>query len=150
MRATLSYVLPLAAAALLAATPAAAQRAASQRAAARPVAPDLATAGTVRPVATYQLRSTHTTRLPEHITVADSAGGLVAHYRLPGDRTTYPMLVVVMGSDLVLQGETPAGILTLELFDANDSREASARPAAAQGRWHVDAQHGVLQSRPGR
>ena len=144
MRATLPNVLPLAAAALLAATPAAAQRAVSARA----VAPEVAAASIVRPVATYQLRSTRSARLPERITVADSAGALVAHYRLPGDRKEYPMLVVVMGPDLVLQGETPAGILTLELLDANTSGETPTR--AAQGRWHVDAQHGTLQGRAAR
>ena len=144
MRATLSHVLPLLAAALLAASPAAAQRAASSRA----IAPDVATAGAVRTVATWQLLSpTRTSRLPERITVADSSGGLVAHYRLPGDRTAYPMLVVVMGADLVLQGDTPAGLLTLELIDANGSRDASTRATAAQGRWHVDAQHGTLRTR---
>lgn len=144
MRATLSNLLPLAATALLAA----ASPAAAQRAAARPIAPDLATAGTVRPVATYQLLApTRTSRLPERITVADSAGGLVAHFRLPGDRTAYPMLVVVMGSDLVLQGETPAGVLTLELFDANDPRDAATRGTTPTGRWHVDAQQGTLRAR---
>ena len=138
MRATFTNVLPLAAA------PAAAQRAASPRA----VAPVVPAVGNVRPVATYTLSSTsRTTRLPEHITVADSAGALVAYYRLPGDRSAYPMLVVVMGSDLVLQGDTPAGILTLELFDANDSRDAATRGTAPQGRWHVDAQQGTLRAR---
>jgi hypothetical protein len=145
MRATFPNVLPLVAAALLAATPAAAQRAVS----ARVIAPDLAAAGNVRPVATYQL-STRSSRLPERITVADSAGGLVASFRLPGDRTAYPMLVVVMGSDLVLQGETPAGILTLELFDANASTEAPTRAGAPKGRWHVDAQQGDLLGRAAR
>jgi hypothetical protein len=144
MRATFPNVLPLAAAALFAATPAAAQRAASPRA----VAPVVPAAGAVRPVATYTLSSTsRSTRLPEHITVADSAGGLVAYYRLPGDRTAYPMLVTVMGTDLVLQGDTPAGILTLELFEANDSREATAPATAPRGRWHVDAQQGTLRVR---
>lgn len=147
MRATLSNVLPLLTAALLAASPAAAQRAVSARA----IAPDVAAAAAVRPVATYQLLApTRTARLPEHITVADSAGALVAHFRLAGDRTAYPMLVVVMGSDLILQGETPAGILTLELVDANDPRTTAARGTTPQGRWHVDAQQGVLLARAGR
>jgi hypothetical protein len=144
MRATFPNVLPLVAAALLAATPAAAQRVTPSRA----VAPVVPAAGNVRPVATYTLSSTsRATRLPEHITVADSAGGLVAYYRMPGDRTAYPMLVVVMGTDLVLQGDTPAGILTLELFEANDPRDAATRGTVPQGRWHVDAQQGTLRAR---
>jgi hypothetical protein len=144
MRATIKTFLPIAAAAFVAAAaPAAAQRVATQRA----VAPDVAIAGRVRTVATYRLVATGDRNLPDHITVADSAGGLVAYYRLANDPTSYPMLVVVMGADIVLQGETPAGVLTLELFDANDPRQGAATAGTARGRWHVDGRQGELQGR---
>jgi hypothetical protein len=143
MRATLSTVFSLTAAALIAATPAVAQRAN----AARTVAPVVAPAGAIRTVASYAIVATGDRNLPSRITVAESAGGLVASYRLPGDRTAHPMMVVVMGSDIVLQAETPAGLLTLELFDANDPRDGVAARGTAQGRWHLDGKQGELQGR---
>ena len=139
-RVMLSNIVPVLAAAVTLATPAAAQRAAARQT----IVPEVAPVVRVRPVATYDLVETGDRRLPTRITVADSAGTLVASYRLPGDRTAYPMLVVVMGSDLVLQGETDAGVLTLELYGANG---AGVEQGGVRGRWHLDGREGELGGR---
>jgi hypothetical protein len=143
MRATLPIILSFTAAALIGATPAVAQRANVSRS----IAPVVAPAGAVRTVASYDVVAAGDRNLPSRITVADSAGGLVAFYRLPGERTLHPMMVVVMGSDIVLQAETPAGLLTLELFDANDPRDGVATRGTPRGRWHLDGKQGELQGR---
>ena len=147
MRSTFVIALSLAAASLASAPAANAQRAV----AARTVAPEVAPAAAVRPVATYRLLASANDRtLPEHITVSDSAGALVASYRLANDNTTYPMLVVALGTDLVLQGETRAGVLTLEIFDGNTSPDATPKDATTTGRWHLAGRQGELRTRATR
>jgi hypothetical protein len=53
------------------------------------------------------------------------------------------MMVEVLGSDLVLKGETPSGVLTLVLYDENDSRHADS----LVGRWTVGTRQGELRGR---
>lgn len=83
--------------------------------------------------------------LPVRVTVADSSGTLVARYRADraaGERT---MAVTVMQTDLVLQAETPSGLLTLVLERQND-----APGGALTGRWSLGADGGVLRARSAR
>jgi hypothetical protein len=102
-----------------------------------------AASGDLRPLTTYRFPARPAAGLPARVTVADSAGRLVASYRLPGDAASHPMLVTVLGADLVLEGRTPAGVLTLRLFDQNGA--ASADEVA--GRWALGAAGGELRAR---
>ena len=77
------------------------------------------------------------------MTVADSLGALVASFRLPGEPTARPMLVTVLDTDLVLQGETPSGVLTLQLYRQNDSDTTDA----VAGRWWLGDREGELRER---
>jgi hypothetical protein len=145
MRPTLSLVLPLAAAALTAAArPAAAQQAALSdhaRAAAQyvPVAAP-------RALASYRFVSPRVAGLPYQVALADSAGSIVASYRLPGDRASRPMVVTAFETDLVLQGETPAGVLTIQLYRANDPGAGRA----VDGHWWLGSRQGTLHGRGAR
>jgi len=154
MRAMRSLVSPLAAAVFSAAfstavvRPAAAQHTATPGTTARPVIQNAATTvkPAVRTVAVYRFAGTRDAGIPAEVTVADSAGRLVASYRLPGARTARPMEVAVLDTDpgdLVLDGETPSGQLTLQLYGQND-------PAAAgsvAGRWWLGGLQGALRGR---
>jgi hypothetical protein len=53
------------------------------------------------------------------------------------------MVVTVLDTDLVLQGETPSGVLTLQLFGQNDA----ATTDAVAGRWWLGEQKGELRGR---
>ena len=75
-----------------------------------------------RQLVIYRFARAHGAIMPTQVIVADSAGQLVATFRLAGSNSERPMQVEVLGSDLVLQGETPSGVLTLVLHDQNDSR----------------------------
>lgn len=103
-----------------------------------------ATAGgaTVRPVALYRFATPIEAGLPTQVTIADSAGALVASYRLAGDRAVRPLTVAVLDADLVLQGEAPAGLLTLVLERQND-----VPAGAVAGRWALGARQGALRGR---
>jgi hypothetical protein len=149
MRTTLSLLSPLAAAVLSAAavTPAAAQHAAAPEHA-RPVVRHAADSvdASLRPVASYRFAASRPLGLPAQVTVADSAGGLVASYRMPGDRGPRPMLVNVLDTDLVLQGDTPSGVLTLQLYRQNDPGAAGA----VFGKWWLGSRQGELRGRDDR
>lgn len=123
----------LAAAALAAALFAPAARAAAQAAPA------------LTPVAVFRFSAPRGADLPAEVTVADSAGTLVGRYRLAGARAVRPLAVEVLGDDLILQDETPAGLLTLRLAGQNDP--AAAPAGAALGEWFLGARHGVLARR---
>jgi hypothetical protein len=136
-------ILPILAAAALgavAASPVAAQQAAATNLA-RPIVPK---APAPRLLATYRVTAERDGAMPAVVTVADSAGALVASYRLPGARDAQPMEVFVMDADLVLQGETPSGLLTLQLAGLNEA-EAGRR---ISGRWWLGRQSGALTVRP--
>lgn len=81
--------------------------------------------------------------LPSTITVADSAGTLVASARVAGAREPIPMLVHVIESDLVLEAATPDGILTVVL----DKQADGAVTSAAAGRWALGKLEGNLRTR---
>jgi hypothetical protein len=129
----------LATAALLAAAapPARAQAAAVAVPVYRAVAP-----AAVRPLAVYRFTTSRVAGLPAEVTVADSAGQLVASYRLPGDRADQPMLALIVGDDLVLQAETPRGVLTLQL-----RQQADAEPTVVTGTWRLEDREGSLRGR---
>jgi hypothetical protein len=133
----------LAAAVLFAATgrPAAAQQIAVA-ALARPV---VTVDAAPRTVAEYRFAAPRRTGLPAQMTVADSAGVLVASFRLAGERAWRPMTIAVFNTGLVLQGETPSGVLTLELYVQNE-------PMAGDfvGRWHLGEESGKLRGRTTR
>ena len=147
---TLASFAPSLAALLLSA--AAVQPALAQQAAisnfARPVirraapSPDAAS----RTLAVYRIAAPRDAGMPTRVTVADSAGRLVASYSLAGSADARPMLVEAFGTDVVLQGETPSGMLTLRLYGRNDA----ATPGTAAGHWWLGAQHGELRDRAAR
>ena len=139
------YSLLAAAALCAAARPAAAQHAAVPGHV-RPATPVVAGAAAVRPLASYRLAAARRAALPAEVTVADSAGALVASYRLPGMADAQPMVVTVIGTDVVLQGETPSGVLTLQLYGQNDADAA----APVEGRWSRAGQEGSLRGRATR
>ena len=139
MRPILSFV----AAALCAAavTPAAAQ----QIVAANyipPVVVPAADAVLLRTVAIYRFNASRVAGIPSQVTVADSAGTLVASFRLPGASETRAMMVEVLGEDLVLQGNTPSGLLTLVLYGRSDGAIAPLT-----GRWVLGNREGELSGR---
>jgi hypothetical protein len=144
MRNRLSLLSPLAIAALCAGavSPAAAQRAIAPNYV-RPVVErgSITTdAPMVRTVAVYKFASPREMGLPAEVTLSDSTGQLVATFRLPGARTASPMMVDILDTDLVLQGQTPLGVLTLVLY-----RQAIADKAGDFiGRYTLAGWHGEL------
>jgi hypothetical protein len=131
-------------AALAAPRPAAAQAAAPAAAQAdvrRPDAP--ATAAILRPAATFRFARRDAAAFPTDVTVADSAGQLVARYRLDGDRVARPMVVTVIDTSLVLQAETPSGQLLTILLDGQNA--PSSGPVT--GRWWLGEASGALRGR---
>ena len=123
-------------------------------AAAQNVAPDYvrsvvavaADAPVIRTVAIYRFTASRLLRLPVTITVADSSGQLIANYRLPNAPHAEPMQVDVMGNDIILQGETKSGLLTLVLSRQNDGDS----PSTFIGWWSVGEEHGDLRGRTQR
>lgn len=133
--------LSIAAAALAVVTvssPAAAQRAVASRV----VRADVLPAGALRTVAIYQLDASRTVGMPNQVTLADSLGKLFATFTLPGNRTEQPMMVDVTDTDLVLQGQTPSGIVTLVLFQSTPGTLAPLR-----GHWYLGEREGELLGR---
>ena len=126
--------------------------AAAQQAAADYVRPTLGHATTTpdtvqrRTLAVYRFGESHVAGMPSLVTVADSAGSLVATFRRSGTREAVPMVVDVLGADITLQGATPAGVLTIVLYGQNDP-EASG---ALIGRWTLGGRQGALQGRAER
>lgn len=144
MHALHALATPLAAALLAAAavTPAAAQATAAQAAAARPAAA-FALDAAPRPVATYRFTQARDGYMPTELVIADSAGVLSASFRLPGERAPRPMAVDATEYDLVLQGETPAGLLTLRFYLPREAAEAGV----VAGRWWLGEESGTLRGR---
>jgi hypothetical protein len=143
MRITTLLRSPLTALALCAAV---AAPASAQSVAADYVRPAVATASdapVIRPVAVYRFNASRLLRLPVMITVSDSSGQLIANYRLPNVSRTEPMVVDVMGNDIVLQGETTSGLLTLVLSRQNDGDS----PSTFIGWWSLGEERGDLRGR---
>jgi hypothetical protein len=97
---------------------------------------------TPRVVATYDFGAKRRAiAFPSVVTVADSAGTLVASASIPGSRTEIPMIVTVLDSDLVLQGETVDGVLTMVL----DRQNEGGATQVTTGRWTLGAAEGSLR-----
>ena len=145
MRVMPSLVSSLAAAALcaVAAAPASAQHAVAPEHI-RPVV-NVSTAADVpltRTLAVYEFDSSFD-GTPTRVTVADSAGSLVATFRVRGARIDRPMKVEVADRDILLQGETPRGTLTIVLYEQNDP----SATGAIHGSWALGSRQGVLRGR---
>lgn len=96
----------------------------------------------VRTVAVYRFSPARQPGMPAEVTVSDSAGVLLASFRLPGASALQPMMVDVIDTGLVLQGETPAGVLTLVLFQ----KDADVATTVV-GQWTLGTQQGELLGR---
>lgn len=97
-----------------------------------------------RVVAHYSFGASHRSpAFPSTITVTDSAGTLVASARMSGVLAPIPMLVHVIENDLVLEGTTPEGILTVVL----DKQAAGGTAKVAAGRWSLGKSEGRLRAR---
>jgi hypothetical protein len=95
-----------------------------------------------RPVATYHLAAGRDAGLPARVTVSDSAGALVASYQPAAGGAARALAVAVLDTDLVLQGETPTGLLTLVL-----DGQAVAPAGRVTGRWALGDRGGPLRGR---
>ncbi|MDB4890727.1 MAG: hypothetical protein JWL61_2582 [Gemmatimonadetes bacterium] len=103
-----------------------------------------AEAPVIRTIAIYRFSASRILRLPTTITVSDSAGQLVANFKLPNESNPGVMSVEVMGNDIILQGETPRGLLTLVLYRQN----AADVPSTFVGYWSLgDEERGELRGR---
>ena len=140
-----SYAQPLAAALLLGvgAVPLTAQATTSPRHVRPVVRPAALTANpAVRTVAAYRFLAPRAAGLPIEVILADSAGRLVGGFRTEGARTLQPLEVTVLETDIVLQAQSEAGLLTLRLAGQNDP---SVRDI--MGRWWLGGRSGELRGR---
>lgn len=131
----------------LAAQPLAAQQTAlnTRTVVAKPTS--LTAANPVRILAVYEVLGTPTnSAFPRQITVADSAGALLATVDMAGENSTVPMTVTVIDANLVLQGETSSGLLTLVL----DNQNAGGTAKLANGTWTLGRSQGTLRGRTQR
>lgn len=97
-----------------------------------------------RVVATYDLRNgPRDLDFPRSVTVADSAGTILARIDVAGISRAIPMTVTVIDTDLVLQGQTPGGLLTLVLDKQNEGGETRL----ATGSWTLGRTEGRLRAR---
>jgi len=94
-----------------------------------------------RVVASYDLRNgPRELDFPRSVTVADSAGTILARINVAGSARSIPMTVTVIDTDLVLQGQTPGGLLTLVLDKQNEGGETRL----ATGSWTLGHTQGRL------
>lgn len=140
-----SLLSPLAVATLLVAAPAEAQQFAVASSYARPAAGATLTApdAAVRTVAIYRFARSRDAGMPSEVTLADSAGTIVASYRLTGTGATRPMAVEVLAADVLLQAETASGPLTIVIYQVGDPVLSSA----LLGRWMLGDRQGELLRR---
>ncbi|MEO7712339.1 MAG: hypothetical protein ABIV10_05420 [Gemmatimonadaceae bacterium] len=106
---------------------------------------DLVDAPRQRTIAIYQFDGSHE-GLPAQVTVADSAGKLVASYRLRDGWADRPMTVAVADSDILLQAYTPRGSLTMVFYQQNDPDAA----VPLVGLWSLGTRQGELRARSAR
>ena len=111
----------------------------------RPAVQPVEAAALLRTIAIYQFEASRTWGMPNQITLSDSLGKLFATFTLPGDRTEQPMMVDAAESDIVLQGRTPSGILTLVLLQPNPGTLTPLR-----GHWYLGEREGELLGRGAR
>ena len=98
-----------------------------------------------RTLAIYQFDGSHE-GIPAQVTVADSAGKLVASYRLRGGWADRPMTIDVADSDILLQAQTPRGTLTMVFYQQNDPDAAGP----FVGAWSLGTRQGELRGRAER
>ena len=106
---------------------------------------DIVDAPRQRTLAIYQFDGSHE-GIPSQVTVADSAGKLVASYRLRGGWAERPMTVDVADSDILLQTQTPRGTLTMVFYQQNDPDAA----VPLIGLWSLGTRQGELRGRAER
>jgi len=83
---------------------------------------------------------------PVRVTIADSSGTMIAHAFARGSQVPTPMTVTVLESNLVLQGNTAEGVLTLVLDRAAEGNLSQR----STGRWALGKQEGTLVGRARR
>ncbi len=99
-------------------------------------------AGNARIVATYDFRTTaNSVAFPRTVTVADSAGTILARVAMGTEQRSIPMTVTIIESNLVLQGQTPEGLLTLVLDRQNEGGETKL----SSGTWTLGRNSGQLR-----
>lgn len=100
--------------------------------------------GTARVVASYDFwNAPREASFPRTVTVADSAGTLIAHVDLAGNAKSIPMTVTVIERNLVLQGQTSDGVLTLVL----DRQNEGGVTTLTTGTWTLGKAQGELRGR---
>ena len=97
-----------------------------------------------RVVATYDFWNTpRNAAFPRSVTVADSAGSIIAHVDLGDNAKSVPMTVTVIERNLVLQGDTAEGLLTLVL----DRQNEGGVTTLTSGSWTLGKAQGSLRGR---
>lgn len=100
--------------------------------------------GAARVVASYDFwNAPRDASFPRSVTVADSAGTIIAHVDLAGEARSIPMTVTVIERNLVLQGQTADGVLTLVLDRQNEGGVAKL----TSGTWTLGKAQGQLRGR---
>ena len=99
----------------------------------------------VRTVAVYRFGNGNSAGLPAQVSIADSAGTLVASFRL-ANGVSRPMSIAIADNDILLQGATASGLLTLVLYEQNDY----VAPGAMIGRWRLGDREGELRGQTTR
>ena len=100
--------------------------------------------GTARVVATYTFADwPRDLALPRLVTVADSAGTIIASAELPGTKRQIPLTVTILNADLMLQGSTADGMLTLVIDRQNEGNGKRV----ASGRWMLGSAEGTLHGK---
>ena len=98
--------------------------------------------GAARVVATYDFVNVNRgAAMPRSVTVADSAGTILARAELPGQVTAIPLTVTVIETNLILQGQTPDGVLTLVLNRQNEGGQMKL----TNGTWTLGSTQGTLR-----
>ena len=80
---------------------------------------------------------------PRSVTVSDSAGTIIARADLGNSQSSVPMTVTVIERNLVLQGLTNEGVLTLVLDRQNEGGETKL----TSGTWTLVKAEGQLRGR---
>ena len=100
--------------------------------------------GAARVVASYDFwNAPRDASFPRSVTVADSAGTIIAHVELAGEARSIPMTVTVIEWNLVLQGQTADGVLTLVL----DRQNEGGVTKLTSGTWTLGKAQGQLRGR---
>lgn len=94
-----------------------------------------------RVVAAYDFFNGSSAAFARSVTVADSAGTIIASVELANERTSIPMTVTVIENNLVLQGQTPDGVLTLVL----DRQNEGGKTTLDSGTWTLGRTSGQLR-----